>query len=243
MTSTLFFYRDLESITVVRDVAFALFFTLLATCRVYNRLERRLLSHTWLLVGLICMFLCFFSKQTLYEGRTAIVIFDSEEDPNFFCMYFIFPMLFALEAWMQGRHRLHWPLLYCILLFYAVLRTGSPVSYTHLDVYKRQAQYRPGYFEFEKDGFGPVCRKVDEVLNALQTYLAGNMQLPSLYKKRVDTFFPLLRTEEVYKRQGTTCWAALYHLRGQCGCLCFRNGATPQAGKRCPLYRLLFRPQ
>ena len=125
MTSTLFFYRDLESITVVRDVAFALFFTLLATCRVYNQLERRLLSHTWLLVGLICMFLCFFSKQTLYEGRTAIVIFDSEEDPNFFCMYFIFPMLFALEAWMQGRHRLHWPLLYCILLFYAVLRTGS----------------------------------------------------------------------------------------------------------------------
>ena len=53
MTSTLFFYRDLESITVVRDVAFALFFTLLATCRVYNQLERRLLSHTWLLVGLI----------------------------------------------------------------------------------------------------------------------------------------------------------------------------------------------
>lgn len=57
------------------------------------------------------------------------------------------------------------------------------------------AQYRPGYFEFEKDGFGPVCRKVDEVLNALQTYLAGNMQLPSLYKKRVDTFFPPPRTD------------------------------------------------
>ena len=28
------------------------------------------------------------------------------------------------------------------------------VSYTHLDVYKRQIEYRPEYVEFRKDGSG-----------------------------------------------------------------------------------------
>ena len=44
------------------------------------------------------MLLCLFSKKAIDGGRTVIVVLGSEEDPNFFCMYFIFPVLFALES-------------------------------------------------------------------------------------------------------------------------------------------------
>ena len=98
MAGTLLFYRGPESATVVKDVSLALLVTLLATCRVYNQAERRLFSRIWLLVGLICMLLCLFSKKAIDGGRTVIVVLGSEEDPNFFCMYFIFPVLFALES-------------------------------------------------------------------------------------------------------------------------------------------------
>ena len=125
MAGTLLFYRGPESATVVKDVSLALLVTLLATCRVYNQAERRLFSRIWLLVGLICMLLCLFSKKAIDGGRTVIVVLGSEEDPNFFCMYFIFPVLFALEPLTRKTKFRFLTVPYLILVFYAILRTGS----------------------------------------------------------------------------------------------------------------------
>ena len=125
MAGTLLFYRGPESATVVKDVSLALLVTLLATCRVYNQAERRLFSRIWLLVGLICMLLCLFSKKAIDGGRTVIVVLGSEEDPNFFCMYFIFPVLFALEPLTRKTKFRFLTVPSLILVFYAILRTGS----------------------------------------------------------------------------------------------------------------------
>ncbi len=125
LASTLFFFQGSESSTIVKDIALALAVTVMATCRIYNQAERRLVSYAWLLVGIICMYLCFSSKETIYGDRTTIIVMGSEEDPNFFCIYFIFPVLFAMEQLVQKTKLRYLALPYLALIFYAILRTGS----------------------------------------------------------------------------------------------------------------------
>ena len=47
---------------------------------------------------------------------------------------------------------------------------------------------RPGYFDYERDGFGPVCREEDEVLDAIEAFAAGIPADP-VYRKRADDTF------------------------------------------------------
>lgn len=125
LASTLLFFRGSESMTVVKDIALALVVTIMATCRIYNQKERQLVAYTWLLVGIVCMALCFSSNQTIYGDRTTIIVMGSEEDPNFFCIYFIFPVLFAMEQLVQKTKLRFIAPVYLALTFYAILRTGS----------------------------------------------------------------------------------------------------------------------
>ena len=125
LASTLLFFRGGESTTVVKDIALALAVALMATCRIYTQAERRIVCYAWLLVGVICMALCFSSNETIYGDRTTIIVLGSEEDPNFFCIYFIFPVLFAMEQLVKKTRLRYLALPYLALIFYAILRTGS----------------------------------------------------------------------------------------------------------------------
>ncbi|UUT35720.1 hypothetical protein [Microbacterium elymi] len=45
----------------------------------------------------------------------------------------------------------------------------------------------PGYFDFGRDGFGPVCRSLDEALHAVKA--AADDGAPAVYQQRAkDTF-------------------------------------------------------
>ena len=47
----------------------------------------------------------------------------------------------------------------------------------------------PGYFSFEDDGFGPVVRTADEVLDELEKVVERGCTMDGTYLKRVDDFF------------------------------------------------------
>ena len=70
----------------------------------------------------------------------------------------------------------------------------KPVIYFQFDYEEyRKKQYQQGYFNYEKDGFGPICKKTSDVVNALKA--SGNLD----YTERERAFFTL-RDNENCKR-------------------------------------------
>ena len=67
---------------------------------------------------------------------------------------------------------------------------GKPVIYYQFDA-KRflsgEHTSQPGYFDYELDGFGPVCETEDEVLSRLESALSGK-ELPQYAARRHTTF-------------------------------------------------------
>ncbi len=48
---------------------------------------------------------------------------------------------------------------------------------------------KEGYFSYQDDGFGPVCHKKEDILNALEVFLKAGGKIDQKYKKRMEDFF------------------------------------------------------
>ncbi len=67
----------------------------------------------------------------------------------------------------------------------------KPVIYYHFDYDEyRAGQHPEGYFSYERDGFGPVCTEMSELLLHLENILSAG-RIDTLYKKRIEGFFDL----------------------------------------------------
>ena len=72
----------------------------------------------------------------------------------------------------------------------------KPMLYYQFDMEKfREGQYQQGYFDYERDGFGPVCTRQDEVEELLRKYADNGLQIEDVYKEREEEFFPLWDTD------------------------------------------------
>lgn len=81
-------------------------------------------------------------------------------------------------------------------IFFDFAYLGKPLAYYAFDeAYFFATHYQRGYFDLEEDGFGPVCRHPDEVLQFIKERLADNMRVPALYRARAKGFFPPRRTD------------------------------------------------
>ena len=68
----------------------------------------------------------------------------------------------------------------------------KPMLYFQFDMKKfREGQYQQGYFEYKRDGFGPVCEKLEEVEQELEKAAANQLQNDVEYLRREEAFFPL----------------------------------------------------
>lgn len=76
-------------------------------------------------------------------------------------------------------------------VFFDFALLKRPIVYAQFDRerYFRQHVGREGYFSFEDDGFGPVCRDLDATLDALEAALDAQGRMPEEYARRVDDFF------------------------------------------------------
>jgi CDP-glycerol glycerophosphotransferase (TagB/SpsB family) len=72
---------------------------------------------------------------------------------------------------------------------FAYLR--KPVVYCHFDkeMFFSSHTYRPGYFDYERDGFGEVVYDVEEAVNLLVEYIESGCELKDSYKERIEGFF------------------------------------------------------
>ncbi|MBB4139753.1 bifunctional glycosyltransferase/CDP-glycerol:glycerophosphate glycerophosphotransferase [Microbacterium invictum] len=66
----------------------------------------------------------------------------------------------------------------------------TPVVYFQFDVaqFFEEHPHREGYFEYERDGFGPVARSADEAVAAIQDAIASGKGL-AVYERRAEEFF------------------------------------------------------
>ena len=99
----------------------------------------------------------------------------------------------------KNTHDVQQLLMDCALLitdyssvFFDVAYLEKPILYYQFDEEEfRQYHYQKGYFDYRRDGFGPVCNTEAALLQELEHCFAGKMQSAPAYKARIDTFFPL----------------------------------------------------
>jgi CDP-glycerol glycerophosphotransferase (TagB/SpsB family) len=67
----------------------------------------------------------------------------------------------------------------------------KPVVYTQFDRddFFSAHTYSQGYFDYERDGFGPVCTSYDETVDEIIRLVKDGCQLNTKYAERVDRFF------------------------------------------------------
>ena len=72
---------------------------------------------------------------------------------------------------------------------FAYLR--KPIVYTHFDkdAFFTSHSYVPGYFDYERDGFGEVVYDLDSTVAALIEYMENGCKLKDMYRERTDDFF------------------------------------------------------
>ncbi|MCM1160427.1 MAG: CDP-glycerol glycerophosphotransferase family protein [Roseburia sp.] len=67
----------------------------------------------------------------------------------------------------------------------------KPVIYARFDEEQFYAgqKYGHGYFDFEKDGFGPVCKDLDATVNELIHYIENGCALEEKYAEHIHRFY------------------------------------------------------
>lgn len=73
-------------------------------------------------------------------------------------------------------------------VFFDFAYLKKPVIYYQADTTYHFDQEK-SYFDYEKDGFGPVCRTPDELKEAISEIIEKGLKMDETYKKRVDEFF------------------------------------------------------
>ena len=77
-----------------------------------------------------------------------------------------------------------------VFMDFAYMR--KPIIFFQFDKDKyRQMQYKEGYFNYERDGFGPVLENVNEVVNYIKLSYKNDFETPNEYRKKMDNFFEI----------------------------------------------------
>ena len=75
-------------------------------------------------------------------------------------------------------------------IFFDFAFLKRPIIYSQFDYEEyRINHYQKGYFNYIRDGFGPVCFDYNCTINKIKINLEKNCQLESKFSKRINTFF------------------------------------------------------
>ncbi|MBQ6381327.1 MAG: CDP-glycerol glycerophosphotransferase family protein [Clostridia bacterium] len=87
---------------------------------------------------------------------------------------------------------------------YAYMRKPL-VYYQYNEAEFREGHYKQGYFEYARDGFGPIVATEDAVVESLRHFLENDLQPDSLYLDRMNTFFKYNDTENCRRNYEAIC--------------------------------------
>ena len=69
---------------------------------------------------------------------------------------------------------------------------NKPIIYYQFDYDDyRNGQHSEGYFSYENDGFGPICREEEAVIAEIKKYVCNNFVTDNKYAVRQNTFFSI----------------------------------------------------
>ena len=76
----------------------------------------------------------------------------------------------------------------------------KPVIFTHFD-YKeyRSKQFPKGYFDYQKDGFGPICFDIECTIKTAILEIKNKCKLKNLYFQRIKRFFRFFDNQNCYR--------------------------------------------
>ena len=83
---------------------------------------------------------------------------------------------------------------------FAYLR--KPIFYSQFDredFYARTSVLKPGYFDYERDGFGPIITDVESLVTELVDAMKNKCRIKKLYRKRIDAFFAFSDTNNCHR--------------------------------------------
>lgn len=76
----------------------------------------------------------------------------------------------------------------------------KPMIYYQFDKEKfRKGQYQEGYFKYERDGFGPVVEKIEELKKTLFEYIDNNLKIEKEYLDKEIEFFELYDKQNCHR--------------------------------------------
>ena len=80
-----------------------------------------------------------------------------------------------------------------LLYLFEIAYLEKPVVYYQFDekaFYGGGHTTQKGYFEYDRDGFGPICRDPESVINELEKILLAGCSASEPYIGRMRDFFP-----------------------------------------------------
>ena len=67
---------------------------------------------------------------------------------------------------------------------------GKPIIYVQFDYDEyRKKQFPKAYFDYQKDGFGPICYDIRCTIKNIRSQIENNCTLKKMYSKRIKRFF------------------------------------------------------
>ena len=76
----------------------------------------------------------------------------------------------------------------------------TPVIYTHFDYEEyRKKQYQQGYFDYKKNGFGPICFNISCTITTIKKEFENKCKLGKKYLKRINNFFAFTDENNNYR--------------------------------------------
>ena len=77
-------------------------------------------------------------------------------------------------------------------VYFDIAYMKKPVIYYQPDYNEYRERHMPeGYFDYKKDGFGKVCKTVEEIYSQLEKYLKNNYKIEEEYENRMNNFFTI----------------------------------------------------
>ena len=89
-------------------------------------------------------------------------------------------------------------------VFFDFAYLKKPIIYYQFDYHQyRSSQYPEGYFNYKRDGFGPVYSNINNVVNSIITLIKSNCTIKQEYLDRIIEFFTFSdenNSERLYKQ-------------------------------------------
>ncbi len=81
-------------------------------------------------------------------------------------------------------------------VFFDFAYMKKPLLYFQFDYTEfREKHYPEGYFQYDRDGFGPIVQTVDELVDALSAACRDGFDMPACYAQRAEDFFDYRDTD------------------------------------------------